>query len=142
MDNIDILYYDSMLESVIEDRKIMELTMGSRIEMMLNESSNELAIYEAGILNTILDVIKKLFERVIQFIKDIIAYITRKNTFKPNKELIVNEGIELDKTGLIKLDENSMTNLEGVFAGGDVSQSKATVCKAIYSGREAAKRNR
>lgn len=57
---------------------------------------------------------------------------------KPNKELIENEGIELDETGLIKLDENSMTNVEGVFAGGDVSQSKATVCKAIYSGREAA----
>lgn len=61
---------------------------------------------------------------------------------KPNKELIVNEGIELDSNGLIKIDENCMTNIQGVFAGGDVSQSKATVCKAIQSGREAAKRNR
>lgn len=60
---------------------------------------------------------------------------------KPDRELIKNEGIELDETGLIKIDENSMTNIEGVFAGGDVSQSKATVCKAIYSGREAAIRN-
>ncbi len=58
---------------------------------------------------------------------------------KPDKELIRNEGIELDEKGLIKIDENSMTNIEGVFAGGDVSQNKATVCKAIESGKIAAR---
>ena len=31
-----------------------------------------------------------------------------------------------------------MTNIEGVFAGGDVSQNKATVCKAIEAGKNAA----
>ena len=61
---------------------------------------------------------------------------------KPDKKLIENEGIELDDRGLIKLDDNYMTNIEGVFAGGDVSQNKATVCMAIKSGREAARRNR
>ena len=60
---------------------------------------------------------------------------------KPNKQLIEKEGIELDNNGLIKIDDNYMTNIEGVFAGGDVSQSKATVCKAIQAGRQAAKRN-
>lgn len=57
---------------------------------------------------------------------------------KPDKELIAKEGVELDDRGLIKIDEKSMTNIEGVFAGGDVSQNKATVCKAIESGRKAA----
>lgn len=57
---------------------------------------------------------------------------------KPDKELIAKEGVELDDRGLIKIDENSMTNIEGVFAGGDVSQNKATVCKAIESGKIAA----
>lgn len=61
---------------------------------------------------------------------------------KPDKELILREGLELNDTGLIKIDENNMTNIEGVFAGGDVSQSKATVCKAIASGKNAAARNR
>lgn len=60
---------------------------------------------------------------------------------KPDKRLIENEGLELDEKGLIMLDENNMTNIEGVFAGGDVSQSKATVCKAIESGKKAAVRN-
>lgn len=60
---------------------------------------------------------------------------------KPDRNLIENEGVELDEKGLIKLDENCMTNVEGVFAGGDVSQNKATVCKAIEAGKNAAIRN-
>lgn len=57
---------------------------------------------------------------------------------KPDKKLIEKQGIELDEKGLIKVDENYMTNIEGVFAGGDVSQNKATVCKAIETGKNAA----
>lgn len=57
---------------------------------------------------------------------------------KPDKQLIKNEGIELDETGLIKIDANYMTNIKGVFAGGDVSQSRATVCMAISAGKRAA----
>lgn len=57
---------------------------------------------------------------------------------KPDKKLIEKEGIELNEKGLIIVDENYMTNLEGVFAGGDVSQNKATVCKAIEAGKNAA----
>lgn len=57
---------------------------------------------------------------------------------KPDKELILKEGLELDKKGLIKVNENNMTNIEGVFAGGDVCQNKATVCQAIESGKKSA----
>ena len=57
---------------------------------------------------------------------------------KPDKKLIEEEGIVLEENGLIKIDENYMTNIEGVFAGGDVSQNKATVCKAIEAGKNAA----
>lgn len=59
---------------------------------------------------------------------------------KPDKILIQEQKIELDENGLIKIDENCMTNIEGVFAGGDVSQSKATVCMAIRAGKNAAKK--
>lgn len=41
--------------------------------------------------------------------------------------------------GLIKINENMMTSLEKVYAGGDATQDKATVCMAIKSGKEAAK---
>ena len=59
---------------------------------------------------------------------------------KPDKRLIENEGLELNEKGLIKIDENCMTNVEGVFAGGDVAQNKATVCMAIKAGKNAAKK--
>lgn len=57
---------------------------------------------------------------------------------KPDKDLILNQGLELNENGLIKINDNCMTNIEGVFAGGDVSQNKATVCMAIKAGKEAA----
>ncbi len=57
---------------------------------------------------------------------------------KPDSNLIQKEGITLDEKGLIKAYENYMTNIEGVFVGGDVHNNKSTVCKAIESGRNAA----
>ena len=62
----------------------------------------------------------------------------KRQRIKPDKKLIENEGLELDEKGLIKVDENNMTNIEGVFAGGDVSQNKATVCMAIKAGKDVA----
>ena len=56
----------------------------------------------------------------------------------PEKELLEKEGIEIDK-GLIVVDENGKTNLEKVYAGGDVTESKSTVCRAIAAGKRAAK---
>lgn len=51
---------------------------------------------------------------------------------KPN----LNFEIETEN-GLIKINENGKTNIEGVFAGGDVTDSKLTVCKAILAGKKA-----
>lgn len=47
-------------------------------------------------------------------------------------------GVELTKRGNIVVDENYMTSKRGVFAGGDLSGTKATVAWASRSGREAA----
>lgn len=57
---------------------------------------------------------------------------------KPNKDLIKNLGIELDDWGYIKVDENGKTNLENVYAGGDNTESKSTVCRALAAGKKAA----
>lgn len=40
--------------------------------------------------------------------------------------------------GLIKIEDNGKTSLDGVFAGGDVVHSKLTVCKAVAEGKKAA----
>lgn len=57
---------------------------------------------------------------------------------KPDKSLIIENGIELDDWGYIKIDENGKTNLENVFAGGDNTENKSTVCRALAAGKKAA----
>lgn len=58
---------------------------------------------------------------------------------KTEEELVKNLGVELTTRGNIKVNENYMTSKENVFAGGDLSGTKATVAWASRSGREASK---
>ena len=56
---------------------------------------------------------------------------------KPNKEVLESEGLEYNERGLLKIDDKGRTNIEGVYAGGDLSESKSTVCRALGSARMA-----
>lgn len=56
----------------------------------------------------------------------------------PEKQLLEKEGITLEN-GLVVIDENGKTNIDGVYAGGDVTESKSTVCRAIAAGKRAAR---
>ena len=55
----------------------------------------------------------------------------------PNAKLIEEQGIEIEN-GLIKINDDGMTNVEGVFAGGDSTESKSSVCRAVAAGKKAA----
>ena len=57
---------------------------------------------------------------------------------KPNKELLQNEGLELTNWGTIAVDEKNQTSIENVYSGGDVTENKSVVCKALSSGKKAA----
>lgn len=57
---------------------------------------------------------------------------------KPNKTILRDEGININEYGLVEIDDECRTNIENVFAGGDVSESKSTVCRALSAGRKAA----
>ena len=50
------------------------------------------------------------------------------------------DDLEKNEWGKIKIDENYRTNIENVYAAGDVAGVKSTVAWASYSGREAAKK--
>ena len=56
---------------------------------------------------------------------------------KANKELVTKTGLETTEYGNIKVDERYMTSKDGVFAGGDLIGTKATVAWAARSGRNA-----
>jgi NADPH-dependent glutamate synthase beta subunit-like oxidoreductase len=57
---------------------------------------------------------------------------------KTNKELLINEGLELNEKGFVKVNEKCQTNFENVFAGGDILGEKATIQYATMSGIKAA----
>ncbi len=57
---------------------------------------------------------------------------------KPEKKVIEKLGIETNSKGYITVDENYMTSIKGVFAGGDLIGGKATVAWAARAGRNAA----
>ncbi|MDX1973582.1 MAG: glutamate synthase subunit beta [Candidatus Sumerlaeia bacterium] len=58
----------------------------------------------------------------------------------PEKEGPISQlGLELDRRGNVKIDENFMTSQEGVFAAGDTSRGQSLVVWAIADGRKAAR---
>lgn len=59
---------------------------------------------------------------------------------QPNR-LFLNKALELETTrwDTIKVDDHLMTNIEGVYAGGDAIRGTATVILALGDGRKAAK---
>lgn len=56
---------------------------------------------------------------------------------KANEEFFEKLGIKTEY-GLVCVDENYMTNIKGVYAGGDAVESKSSVCRAIATGKKAA----
>lgn len=55
---------------------------------------------------------------------------------KPNKNMLEVENIKLNEWGLVETNENGLI-CENIYAGGDVIESKSTVCRAIASSKKA-----
>ena len=67
-----------------------------------------------------------------------IDYVVMAIGSMPEKSVINSLGLECDKKGYIKVNENYETSMNNVFAGGDVAGTKATVAWAARTGREVA----
>ena len=57
---------------------------------------------------------------------------------KPDDKLITALNIKMEN-GLIAVDENYMTNIDNIYAGGDLVETKSSVCRAIATGKKVAK---
>lgn len=112
-DGVEVIYNTKVLEAVVEDGKIQ------KVKCIKTDTSNEK--------------VKDIENSEFYIDADTVIFAIG---LKPNSTILENEDIELEN-GRIKIDENYKTNIEGVFAGGDVCQSKATVCLAIKAGKEA-----
>ncbi|ASJ14892.1 NADPH-dependent glutamate synthase [Thermococcus radiotolerans] len=58
---------------------------------------------------------------------------------EPNKILVEASGFKANPDGTLIVDENLMTSIPGVFAGGDAIRGEATVILAMGDGKKAAK---
>ncbi len=67
-----------------------------------------------------------------------IDYVIMAIGSKTEENILKKQGIELNEKGYIKVDENYKTNIENVYAGGDVIGAKATVAWAARIGRNVA----
>lgn len=56
----------------------------------------------------------------------------------PEKQLVEKLGLELNKWGYIKVDENHRTSNKKIYAGGDLAGDKGTIAWAAKAGRDAA----
>ncbi len=56
---------------------------------------------------------------------------------KINETFFTNMGLKTEN-GLLCVDENYMTNIEGIYAGGDSVETKSSVARAIATGKKAA----
>jgi glutamate synthase (NADPH/NADH) small chain len=58
----------------------------------------------------------------------------------PGENRIIEDmGIQLDGRGNVWVDENCMTNVEGIFAAGDMTRGQSLIVHAIADGRKTAK---
>jgi glutamate synthase (NADPH/NADH) small chain len=57
----------------------------------------------------------------------------------PEKPLLTKLGVELDARGNVKVDDDYMTSVRGVFSCGDMRRGQSLVVWAIWEGREAAR---
>jgi len=55
-----------------------------------------------------------------------------------NNTLIENFQLTLDERGHVQADQNMMTNVDGIFVGGDMTTGQSLIVRAIASGRKAA----
>lgn len=59
--------------------------------------------------------------------------------YQPDHRLLISQGLIVDKKGFILVDENLKTNIENVFAGGDIiGKGRSTVVQAVADGKQAA----
>lgn len=58
---------------------------------------------------------------------------------KTDKSLLESQNVALNEWGSIIIDEDGKTNLDNVYAGGDNTEEKATVCRALAAGKRAAR---
>jgi len=114
-DRVNILYLTKVISANVEDEKLKEITC---IKTEIKD-------------NKAVDIPNSEFKLKADSIIFAIGLV-------PDAKLLEQNGIDIEQK-LVKIDDNYMTNIDNVFAGGDLVETKSTVCRAIATGKKVAK---
>lgn len=114
-DGVEIDYLTRVISADIKDNKIKE------VKCIKTKIENEKAI----------DILNSEFTVKADAIIFAIGLV-------PDSELLKQNGIILENK-LVKVNEKYETNIKDVYAGGDLVETKSTVCRAIATGKKVAK---
>ncbi len=120
-EGIEFLFQNNIVK-IIGDKKVEKIEC-IKTELVQKEGETRLVPQDIENSNYIMD----------------IDYVIMAIGSQTEQKIVSSLGVNLTKKGYIQIDENYMTSKKGIFAGGDLSGTKATVAWASRSGREAAK---
>jgi len=130
--NIDILIRGEKWKA--SDVLVEEIEANDKITVHFNTTTDEIV----GEDNRVVKVVgtDKIKNKKVEFKTDGVFVFVG---LMPNTQFLENTAIELDEVGFIKTDSNLMTDMEGVFASGDVrSGATMQIASAVGEGATAA----
>lgn len=121
-ENIEFLFQNNIVKIIPEDNKVSKIEC-IKTELVKQEGDREKPVNIEG-SNYTIDM----------------DYVVMAVGAESEKQVLQSLGLEINKWGYIKIDENNRTSKEKVFASGDIAGEKKTVAWAARSGRNAAEK--
>lgn len=130
--HIDVLVRSTARASEVLQHDIQKYVDEGKISLHFNTSTDEIVIENSKVTK----VIGTKDGSQQEFVTDGVFVFVG---LEPNTGFLANSGIELDEIGLIKTDNHLKTNIEGVYASGDVrSGATMQIASAVGEGAAAA----
>lgn len=130
--HIDLLVRSSIKASDVLQHDLQKYIDDGRVTVHLETTTDEIVATDGRVSSV------KITEQGMpqELIVDAIFVFVG---LKPNTDFLANSGVELDEVGLIKTDRHLSTNIDGVFASGDVrSGATMQIASAVGEGAAAA----
>lgn len=130
--HIDLLVRSTIKASEILQHDLQKLVDEGKITVHLSTTTEEIVTTEGKVtsVKAIKDGEPTVFET-----DGVFVFVG----LKPNTQFLVGSGVELDEVGMIKTNDKLSTNIDGIFASGDVrSGATMQIASAVGEGASAA----
>lgn len=131
--HIDLLVRSTIKASDVLQQDLQKFIDEGKVTVHLNTTTEEIVLDEAGKVTNVK--INKQGEAKELAVDGVFVFVG----LKPNTGFLQGSGVELDEVGLVKTNNLLQTNVEGIFASGDVrSGATMQIASAVGEGASAA----